>query len=732
MRFKMRSRTEKTRSQLLQKNGGGTIGERWMVRLFVDGELWKYLSSNKLYGSSSPFLRSCMRFIKTEAEAWEEAHPNSKRESDEMTVLELREGRENIEKEVEIPPFLSEASQAIQENENASFYETTAAETNFRMLCDRFSLTTCEAQVLYWIIWFSRSTEVRSIFNMLDYAEGGLDLYSQVMSCSTGMSFEDIRAALSSDGTLIKSGLIAYTDRDTKADIEDWFTFFDEELGGRLLTEVISAEELLFAHLNRANKATLELKDYERLPEVATVLLPYLEHALTSGRLGVNVLLYGPPGTGKTELTRTLAHALNAPLWEVATFRDKKNWRDRDYDRLRHWKIADQMLGKNDRACLVIDEAEDVFHNHLRLTGYDMVRTDKGELNQSLETNIHPTFWVLNAIGFIDPAMMRRFDVVLEVPMPSVKERRRMIDKVCGETLSNELCDRLSRTEALSPAVLSRAMAVANTLSVAKGSDRDGQVETLINAHLSAVGASLIAKTIESTEFYSLDAVNADIDLAALAKGLAATKAGRLCLYGAPGTGKTAWARHLAKTLEMPIIIKRASDLLSCWVGMTEMLIAKAFREAQREHAILLIDEADSFLQDRGHSQHSWETTQVNEMLTQIEAFEGIFIATTNLIETLDAASLRRFDIKVHFDVLTFEEAQGLLAKHLASLGFANVDERVLAKLAAIDNLTPGDFASVMRRAKCVPVKDANDFVSRLAADCALKRGKANQRPIGF
>lgn len=632
-----------------------------------------------------------------------------------------------------LPPVLSEARQAILEKEGDCFYETAAAESNFRMLCERFSLTDCEAQILYWIIWFSRSTDVRTVFNMLDFAEGGLDLYSNVISYATGMAFEDIRRALSSDGALMKSGLIAYSGRDNKEDIEDWFLFFDEELGGRLMTQVISAEELLFSHLNRANDATLALTDFERLPEVATLLLPYLEKALSSGRPGVNILLYGPPGTGKTELTRTVAQALNVPLWEVATHREERRDNNREYDRLRHWRVADQMLGKAEGACLVIDEAEDVFHNHLRFTNGNMVRSDKGELNQSLETNIHPTFWVLNNIGFIDPAMMRRFDVVLEVPMPSVRERRRMIDKASDGTLSEALCDRLSRTEALSPAVLSRALAVANTMSEAKSSDRDEKVEALINAQLSAIGAGQIVKALESTSLYSLAAVNADIDLDELAKGLSRTKSGRLCLYGVPGTGKSAWAKHLAKTLEMPIIVKRASDLLSCWVGMTEKNIASAFKEAEREKAILLIDEADSFLQDRGHSQHSWETTQVNEMLTQIEAFEGIFIATTNLIETLDAASLRRFDVKVRFDVMSFDQAKALLAAHLDALGLTQADDHVLEKLGQIDQLTPGDFASVLRRSRCVPVKDANDFVTRLASDCELKRGKdAHRRSIGF
>lgn len=90
-------------------------------------------------------------------------------------------------------------------------------------------------------------------------------------------------------------------------------------------------------------------------------------------------------------------------------------------------------MGQSDRACIVLDEAEDVFHSSLNFSGAGFLRTNKGEINESLEKNAHPTFWVLNAIERIDSAMMRRFDLVLEIPMPSVRERRRMVEKVAGD-----------------------------------------------------------------------------------------------------------------------------------------------------------------------------------------------------------------------------------------------------------------------------------------------------------
>lgn len=88
------------------------------------------------------------------------------------------------------------------------------------------------------------------------------------------------------------------------------------------------------------------------------------------------------------------------------------------------------------------------------------------------------------------------------------------------------------------------------------------------------------------------------------------------------------------------------------WVGGTEQNIANAFREAAREKAVLLIDDVDGFLLDRRTASHSWEITGVNEMLTQMETFDGVFIASTNLVDNLDQATLRRFDLKAKLDFL--------------------------------------------------------------------------------
>ena len=128
-------------------------------------------------------------------------------------------------------------------------------------------------------------------------------------------------------------------------------------------------------------------------------------------------------------------------------------------------------------------------------------------------------------------------------------------------------------------------------------------------------------------------AVNPDVDLANLIQGLKRRPEVRLCLYGPPGTGKTEFGHYLAQQLDKRLVVRRASDILDKYVGGTEANIAEMFSEAKRENAVLLLDEADSFLRDKNHARQSWEITQVNELLTQMEAYDGIFICSTNLMK---------------------------------------------------------------------------------------------------
>jgi SpoVK/Ycf46/Vps4 family AAA+-type ATPase len=248
------------------------------------------------------------------------------------------------------------------------------------------------------------------------------------------------------------------------------------------------------------------------------------------------------------------------------------------------------------------------------------------------------------------------------------------------------------------------------------------------------MGQSINKGSVKSITPYRLDYLNVDtqLPLSRILEAVQKRPQGSLCFYGPPGTGKTQFAEHLAEQLDKSLIIKRASDLLSKWLGGSEQNIAKMFKEARDERAILFLDEADSFLRDRQGLTRSWEVSQVNELLQQMESFNGIFICATNLFDQIDQAALRRFTFKIHFDYLKPIQRLELFAEslQLSTDDLSNHHQRRVQKL---DQLTPGDFATVLRQAYNLDeMPTADQLLEQLEKECTLKNHGRTQRSIGF
>jgi transitional endoplasmic reticulum ATPase len=207
-----------------------------------------------------------------------------------------------------------------------------------------------------------------------------------------------------------------------------------------------------------------------------------------------------------------------------------------------------------------------------------------------------------------------------------------------------------------------------------------------------------------------------------------------LLFYGPPGTGKSELARYIGNQLDREIICKRVSDLQSMWVGEGEKNIKRAFAEAESEEAILIIDEADSLLFNRNRAVRSWEISFTNEFLTQMERFRGILICTTNRVEDLDSASLRRLNHKIGFDYLTPEGNTIFYRLFLEPLTCDTLDQTDTGKLRRLSNLAPGDFKVVRDRYAFYPENEINHkvLIEALEVEANLKNSHNNEKPIGF
>ena len=338
----------------------------------------------------------------------------------------------------------------------------------------------------------------------------------------------------------------------------------------------------------------------------------------------------------------------------------------------------------------------------------------------------------------MDSAFLRRFTYIIEVGDFTAGQRRRAWHKHLGSegTVSDADISALAQRFRLSPAHIGSAVTAARLAG--GGTVERKTLEAILKpAEKALTGSKAMPPLFQATK-YMPEVVNTPVDVEDIARRLEKWQAGdgpgvSLCLYGPPGTGKSEYVRYLAHRMDRPLLVKRVSDIESCWVGMTEQNIARAFEEARKDGAVLLFDEADSFLLDRRSATRSWEMTKVNEFLQQMEVFPGVVACTTNLMDTLDQASLRRFTFKIPFQFLRPEQAERLFRHTLEDLGGQGVDQvsGATAQLARIPNLTPGDFAAVTRRLKSLrEVPSADQLLRELQTELRVKEATAGK--IGF
>lgn len=556
---------------------------------------------------------------------------------------------------------------------------------------------------------------------------------AHVLGVLLDLPVDEVRAALAPQATLARTGLVS-VDRRNANTLSSKLDLLTATLADHLMCSDEQGLDSLFRDIvRRAPAPSLNLGHFEHINASLAILKPYLARAHASGRQGVNIFLYGPPGTGKTQLARVLAQHIGCELLEVASQNDDGDGVEGER-RLRAYRFT-QSFFTQQRALVLFDEAEDVFNDGNPMFGRkSTAQLRKAWINATLEENVLPTLWLSNSVSCLDPAFARRFDMVIEVPVPPRKQRERLIRETCGSLLPDITVGRIAEQESIAPALIARAAAVvgaiADTLPQAQ---LPGAVEHILAGTLVAQGhpAPVWGQCAGVGAGYDPTFIRADADLAAVATGIATTGGARLCLYGPPGTGKTAYGRWLAEQLGAPIHERRASDLLSKYVGGTEKNFAQAFQQAQQDRAVLLLDEVDSFLQDRRHAARSWEITEVNEMLTQLERFPGVLVATTNLVDDLDPAALRRFDLKVKFDYLTPDQAWRLFERHCAAQGFGNPEAALKREFEELTRLTPGDFAAVARQHRFRPANGPEGLLEALKGECAFKAGGMKGR-LGF
>jgi SpoVK/Ycf46/Vps4 family AAA+-type ATPase len=607
---------------------------------------------------------------------------------------------------------------------------------NINLLCGLFNLNNVECKILLYAMHFNSNRELRKLFREIESisTQRTRELFAIMLDCSQ----EQFNNAIHQKSTLMVNRIIS-----SQYYLDEWYNSFELSLSfvNALTFANKDIGELMSHFIDKISPSNLEIADIPHLQDSLYMLSNVVRTALQDQEKGINILIYGPPGTGKTEFAKLLSQQINTTMYEVSA-RDSDGESAGGRERYLSLLMAQNYLtGKSD-TILLFDEVEDVLigsglgkNSHQVVSNRMPTAFSKAWVNQQLENNPVPTIWICNEHEFIDPAHIRRFIFHIEFKIPPRAVRQKILERYLKPfNLSGTILSKLSYESQLSPAQLKNTARLLHLNNSTNPKEIENLLEKSIRNSMSAMGKTLRTKAKLSITSYNLDYLNIDshVPIVRILDGMKIRPQASMCFYGPPGTGKTQLAEYIAEQLDKNLIVKRASDLISPWLGQSEQNIAAMFKDAQNEEAILFLDEADSFLRSRQGMTKSWEVSQVNELLQQIEVFEGIFICATNLFNQLDEAVLRRFVFKIRFDFLLPEQRSNLFAKSLCadSVDISHEDRHRLLKL---EQLTPGDFATVLRQADTLgETFSAHELLNQLEKECELKRGDKSPNKIGF
>lgn len=424
-----------------------------------------------------------------------------------------------------------------------------------------------------------------------------------------------------------------------------------------------------------------------------------------------HILLYGSSILNKKEIAKKLGKDSDSIVFMLNPNIPEELKRDGVY-------LALRILSSGDKnALLVIPDAQKILTRNKK--GHIMFQLFSMEVEQEAEETIidreimnstTPCLWIVNDPSSINENSLGRFIYSAEV-RPLSREARILEVKNVLEPLGvrEEFIKEVSSYININENLLKSAIAFTERTSNKEElylpefvEKREALLKKAIKQGQRLLGRGQKENLRASTTSYSLDYLNLEsrFKINDIMTALKRHEKGSLCFYGIPGTGKTMLAEHISATLNKPLMIKRASDILGKYVGESEKAIAQMFQDATESESILLLDEADTFLRDRRLSSHSWESSIVNELLQAMERFEGIFICTTNMFERLDAASLRRFTFKLKFLEMTPEQRWEMFVTELkldVNFHVRQIEDWKL-ELNNIKMLAPGDFSTIQRQ----------------------------------
>jgi SpoVK/Ycf46/Vps4 family AAA+-type ATPase len=596
-------------------------------------------------------------------------------------------------------------------------------EKRFRIINNILNLDKVSQDVLTLIFAISKDAMMDDLKDcVLDTLKGRYhngNFYERVYSVLTGHPKDSIMNALSKPRGLIELGIV------------------DED--GDLISEIrnflngIGSDNFLENYAKIDSKRALPLERFDCIKQ-AKIVCDLIKSY--KGNRSLNFLFYGVEGTGKTELTRSIAAQTGRKLYEIGLelknhqgiFGKQTHKEGAISYRVRALKISELCL-REKNVLLVIDEAD------LLLNGFE-----KGILNRFLEDLQLPVIWITNSLCCVERSTMRRFQYSIGFDLSNQSIRRKLWDSVVEKhkaenIFSSERRKKLAEKYEISTGGIE--LAVQNEMALLESGIHQEIGEEILENHVELLGLKTNKQTLSRAPKYDVSVLNIPRldEILHSAKCYAKKLRNKqiegnmtMLLYGPPGTGKTEFARYLARECRLSFREISYGQISSAYIGETEKKLASAFKQANEAGELLFIDEADSLIADRKGAVRSWEVTQTNEFLVQLESAKCMVVCSTNFQGHLDAASNRRFHFHLQFGYL---KTEGILK--MAENFFPGFNDENWNTLAKMDALAPGDFYAVYKRLQWLPKEEvtAERIVQELENMVSAKEPYGSRR-IGF
>ena len=480
-----------------------------------------------------------------------------------------------------------------------------------------------------------------------------------------------------------------------------------------------------------AKRQTLPLEKHNIEPNEMEII-----KLLLQSRGGKNILLHGEPGTGKTEFVHSLAEGLGMSLHLITSHNPDSRYPG---GHRKSALAAARNLLTRPTDLILIDECDDILNLDDDLFNS---RGEKAWINTFLEDSEVKIIWVSNKSSSIMSSTKRRFNYSLEFQPLCSKKRLNIWENQITENQIDmfsrvELEEYASRFEVNAGGI---ALALKDLQQIMQlETDKEKlklSLEQILARHQNfAIGFR--ERLNEINRHYDSSLLNTDhstqllesklerwLDSSEIRKVISNFN---ILFQGASGTGKTEYAKYLAQRLGKKLLVKRTSDILDKYLGGTEQNLASIFYEAEESDSILFLDEADSLFLDRKSADRHHQVQQTNEILVQMENFKGILICSTNNMDSMDSAVMRRFSTKMKFNYLNTAGKIKLINLLFGEFEFSHEDFK---RLFAIPNLTPGDFKNVFHKSLLEENLNKEEILEALECEASFK--KENKLKIGL